>query len=44
MLAVAGTDANLECVQSLVSNKANVSVMDFNGNTLLHLAAIHGNN
>ena len=44
MLAVAGGDQNLECVRCLLSNKANTSITDSFGNTLLHIAAIYGSN
>lgn len=44
MLAVAGTDKNLECVKHLLKNKASTDVKDDSGNTLLHIAAQAGNN
>lgn len=44
MLAVAGSDKNLEVVKFLINNnKADVSSVDFAGNTLLHLAVTYGN-
>ena len=44
MLAVAGSDANIECVKTLLKHKANQKAFDKNGNTLLHIAAINSNN
>ena len=44
MLAVAGGDQNLECVRLLLQSKANPSLTDSYGNTLLHIAAIYGSN
>ena len=44
MLAVAGTDSNLECVKLLLQKGANYKVEDEYGNNLHHIAAINGNN
>lgn len=44
MLAVAGDDKNLECVKTLLKNKANYKVTDQFDNNLLHIAAMNGNN
>lgn len=44
MLAVAGDDKNLECVKTLLKNKANYKVVDQYENNLLHIAAMNGNN
>ena len=44
MLAVAGGDQNLECVRCLLSLKANTTMTDTYGNTLLHIAVIYGSN
>jgi ankyrin repeat protein len=44
MLAIIGGDRNLECLKLLLHFKANPSLMDFDGNTLLHLCAIYNNN
>ena len=44
LLAVAKSDDNLECAKSLLKFGANVNVKDEYGNTLLHVAALNGNN
>lgn len=44
LLAVAKSDDNLECAKSLLKFGANVHVKDDYGNTLLHVAALNGNN
>ena len=44
MLAVAGGGQNLECVRLLLNAKADVSITDAYGNSLLHIAAIYQNN
>ena len=44
MLAVAGSDKNLECIKLLLKNKAAFDLRDEHGNTLLHIAAYAGNN
>lgn len=44
MLSVAGGGQNIECTRLLVSKGADVTVKDPFGNTLLHIAAIYGNN
>lgn len=44
MLSVAGGGQNIECTKLLVSKGADVTVKDQFGNTLLHIAAIYGNN
>lgn len=44
MLAVAGSDNNIECVKTLLKNKANYQVVDTADNNLLHIAALNGNN
>jgi len=44
LLAVAKSDDNLECAKSLLKFGANVHVTDEYGNTLLHVAALNGNN
>lgn len=44
MLAVAGGGQNIECVRILIQHKADTSIVDSNGNTLLHIAAMYQNN
>ena len=44
MLSIAGGGQNVECTKLLVSKGAEVSVKDQTGNTLLHIAALSGNN
>lgn len=44
MLAVAGGGQNLECVKLLMGAKADMSLKDAYGNSLLHIAAIYQNN
>lgn len=43
MLAVAGGGHTLECLKMLLGSKADTSVVDTFGNTLLHIAAIYQN-
>jgi ankyrin repeat protein len=44
MLATAGGDKNLECVKLLFNaNGIDRNCIDFQGNTLLHIAVIYGN-
>ena len=44
LLAVAKSDDNLDCVKALLKYGANFHVKDEYGNTLLHVAALNGNN
>ena len=44
MLSVAGGGQNIECTQLLCVNKADLSVEDPIGNSVLHVAALHSNN
>jgi len=44
MLAVASGDHNLDCVKLLLGAKADYNKVDFKNNTILHIAAIYGNN
>jgi ankyrin repeat protein len=44
MLAVAGGDANLENLKMLMNSKADLTVLDFNGNNLIHIAAKYQSN
>ena len=44
MLAVAKDDANLDCVKVLLKHGANFNCKDECGNTVLHVAALNGNN
>jgi ankyrin repeat protein len=44
MLAVAGGGQNIECIRILVANKADLSIVDPLGNTILHIAATYQNN
>ena len=44
MLAVASDDKNLDCVKLLLKSGANFKAKDANGNSLLHIAALHSNN
>jgi len=39
MLAVAGGGQNLECVKLLIQAKADATILDPLGNTILHIAA-----
>jgi ankyrin repeat protein len=39
MLAVAGGDNNLDNLKLLMNSKADISLVDPNGNNLIHLAA-----
>lgn len=43
MLAAAGGGQNLECVKQLVQAKADLSIQDPVGNTVMHIAAYHQN-
>lgn len=44
MLAVAGGGQNIECIRILVQHKADTNIVDSQGNTILHIAAIYQNN
>lgn len=44
MLAVGGSDKNLECVKFLLKSGANYKAVDSNGNNILHVAAQHSHN
>ena len=44
MLAVAGSDKNLECVKTLLNHRADSKAKDCFDNTVLHIAALNGNN
>ena len=44
MLAAARDDANLDCVKLLLKHGANFNCRDECGNTVLHVAALNGNN
>jgi hypothetical protein len=44
MLAVSGSDENLECVKTLLQHGANFESKDTYGNGVIHIAAINGNN
>lgn len=44
MLAVAGGGQNIESIRILISLKADTNVVDAQGNTILHIAAIYQNN
>ena len=44
MLACASPESNLETVKLLLTSKADPTVIDTNGNTLLHIAAAAGRN
>jgi ankyrin repeat protein len=44
MLAVASGDHNLDCVKLLLTHKADYKKVDFKNNTVLHIAALNGNN
>lgn len=41
MLAVAGGGQNIECVKILLNAKADTTIVDALGNTILHIAAIY---
>lgn len=44
MLSVAKGEDNLECTKTLLKNGANFNVKDDFGNTVIHVAAMNGNN
>lgn len=44
MLAVAAGGQNIECVKTLINARADTSIVDTLGNTVLHIAAIYQNN
>jgi len=44
MLCVARDDANLDCVKTLLTAKADFTTLDIFNNSVLHIAAINGNN
>jgi ankyrin repeat protein len=44
MLAVSRDDENLECVKTLLQHGANFETRDSLGNSVIHLAAMNGNN
>ena len=44
MLAIAGGNKNLECVEILIHHGANINCRDKFGNNLFHIAALYNNN
>lgn len=44
MLCVAKGDENLDCVKALLNHNADFTKKDIFGNTILHIAALNGNN